>query len=281
MRKIIFSVTALFSVFAFNVFGQACVNSEATISIENGLRVDNNVFVFDVAIRNSGASSLVFSAFGGGLFGIPEGVEGFFEVIEQPAKKGLSLNQLDASLMKRNAPIMRWSSIPLFRDGEILEKNRVKFAKFRFVRTGGESLPKTILLKWKDAGIFAPQVVTYCEGNDYAVTLTFANGGLKTEDLTIYSTGISATTENNSGFININPNPAIEKFTLDVSNLVSREGEINLEMLDVAGKVVMSRVLAKNESEHTILLHGLISSTYLVKVSQNGKVYTKKLIKVQ
>jgi hypothetical protein len=92
---------------------------------------------------------------------------------------------------------------------------------------------------------------------------------------------LSSTKEDNINLISINPNPAIDNFTLDISSLTSLEGEIELEILDVSGKIVLEKKLSNAERNHTISLIGLTPSTYVVKVIQNDKVYTKSLIKIE
>jgi hypothetical protein len=162
---------------------QACSGTQATVSIQNGIKVSADVFTFEVWIQESGSTTLTFSAYGGGVLGIPVGVTGTFIVLQQPSANGLSLNNFNPNYSTTagfgGTPLMRWTNNPVPAPGVNMPDVAIKVAKFQFTRTGGTALPATLALTWQpDGSANPPQVVTYCNGNTNPVTLTVANGGL-------------------------------------------------------------------------------------------------------
>jgi hypothetical protein len=282
--KNIFNIALILLLTHMVSLGQVCNGSEATIAMSNGIRESENQFSFDIMIRNSGSTELEFSAYGGGILGLPSGVEGKLEVINQPADFNLNLHNLKPDFSKNvgreKATIMRWAHNPTQQIGLKLERSHIKVARLRFTRTGGQELPKTLNLKWQISSVTPAQVVTYCNGHRDPVTLTFANGGLKTGDLTIFENTVSSTKDNDNSFITVTPNPTTEFINVDVSTLLSNDGDIEFQIVDVNGAIMIARGLDKTKTVHSISLGELSAAPYFVKISQNGAVYTKSVIKV-
>jgi len=72
--------------------------------------------------------------------------------------------------------------------------------------------------------------------------------------------------------ITINPNPATSNFTVDLGVA----GQSNVEMFNLVGQKVYSHTT--NESSITINVNSFKSGVYMLKVNQNGQVYTSKVV---
>lgn len=163
--------------------GQGCPGNEATISIQNGEKISANEFTFEVWLYNSGTTTNTFTGVTGGVLGLPVGVTGTFTVVEQPNTLGFTgFNNLTPSLTTTgagNTPMMRWLNIPMAAPGPAMPLSSTKFAKFRFVRSGGTTLPTGLTLLWQPQGFpSSPQIVSYCNGNPGSQTLSMATSTL-------------------------------------------------------------------------------------------------------
>jgi endonuclease I len=72
------------------------------------------------------------------------------------------------------------------------------------------------------------------------------------------------------------PNPASTYIQLQMSNIVN--GEVNVEITDVTGKVVRKFAKQLNGSTITLSTSGISNGTYLVNLRANGEQYTRKVI---
>jgi hypothetical protein len=281
MKKLIVLFFALASY--IHAYSQYCSGREATISITN-LKFENpNSFSFDVEIRNSGTTSLAFSALGGSIIGLPNGVEGTFESISHPRELnnilGDIITKFDSKINDFSHPVMRWTSIPSFQKGVKLSTERSKYTRFRFTRLGGTEIPKDLELKFKELGISRAQAIAYCNDNSNSIALTVDNLGLKTEGIK-YFNGVSRVINSSPSLISVVPNPTADIVNVDISSLLSRDGDLDMDIIDIDGKIVISRQLDKTNTIHAISVAHLAPASYIVRVSQNGQVHSKKLVKI-
>lgn len=165
-------------------YGQSCPGNEGTVDIQNVVVINNNTFTFEVWVQNSGSTTNTMTAFGGGILGLPSGIDGNFTVVQQPSTLGFTgfnpLNpNFNATAGFGGVPIMRWTSNPISSPGPSMPTSLTKFAKFQFQRTSGTALSGTITLSWQPyPSGNNPQIVTYCNGNINPQTLSFADNTL-------------------------------------------------------------------------------------------------------
>jgi hypothetical protein len=72
--------------------------------------------------------------------------------------------------------------------------------------------------------------------------------------------------------VTISPNPATSNFTVDLG----ATGKSNVEMFNLVGQKVYSN--STNDSSITVNVSDLKSGVYMLKISQNGQVYTSKVV---
>lgn len=99
--------------------------------------------------------------------------------------------------------------------------------------------------------------------------------GLNVYKLSSLTSGIGELTKNKSLIIYPNPNAAKELF-IEFENLNANQAKI--EVIDLQGKVATPALVKIDEKTTKIDLSGFAAGTYTVKLYENGKVYTEKLI---
>ena len=77
--------------------------------------------------------------------------------------------------------------------------------------------------------------------------------------------------ETNAATLEIYPNPANTQFVIAGLN-----GDAQIEVLNILGEKVYS--IRSNNSQESISVANLPTGTYFVKISQNDKMVTKKLV---
>ena len=98
-----------------------------------------------------------------------------------------------------------------------------------------------------------------------------------------YSNTISITLEGSEREqISLYPNPAVDKFTIDVE--VSKDSEVEVSIWDATGKLILGNVLNEEleagSYQKEIDIRSLPAGMYNVKVTIENTVYNKKLLKV-
>jgi uncharacterized delta-60 repeat protein len=108
------------------------------------------------------------------------------------------------------------------------------------------------------------------ETHDAAMTQNKSKSGI-TESLEL---------QVSSGIVNIAPNPVRDAFTLELDN--RHAGAVRAEVVSIAGRVEKGFTFSKTtgKSKHILSLSGLASGEYLLRITINGTVQTKKLIKL-
>ena len=79
---------------------------------------------------------------------------------------------------------------------------------------------------------------------------------------------------NATPYFNIFPNPAGNYFNISLKNM---EGDANLEIYDLIGKLVMKKIIGNNDI-YRIDAENLENGVYLVVVSNGNGVLTKKVL---
>lgn len=72
--------------------------------------------------------------------------------------------------------------------------------------------------------------------------------------------------------ITVRPNPATNQFTVDLDG----EGTAQLQLFNLVGQLVYSDVTGNASA--TVNVSNLNSGVYVLKITQNGKVYTSKVV---
>ena len=101
-----------------------------------------------------------------------------------------------------------------------------------------------------------------CEGSDtVSVIFVLSVNSLEVSEITMY------------------PNPTTDRITIEVSNFTSL-GDVNVKVLDITGKVVMSEKLSGNGNmfNETYDVSGLATGTYFVQFEANGEVVTRQFV---
>jgi len=82
----------------------------------------------------------------------------------------------------------------------------------------------------------------------------------------------------NSDIINMYPNPNDGRFTLDLKNFPQFEENV-VTIVDLTGKIIYKRILPKSENISQFDLFGLDSGVYILMITSNEIIITKKFIK--
>lgn len=164
--------------FAPKIWGQACAGATVTVNILNAERVSADEFTYEVWFFNSNSNiSMNIANLQGGVIGLPAGIIGTFSVVELPTTIGLNGLTLTTPTVSSNI-LMRWTETALPSPGIPMSTSPTKFAKFRYIRSGGTALPSSFNLSWQASGGAALQVVGYCGGNSNSSAYATSAGNL-------------------------------------------------------------------------------------------------------
>ncbi|WP_018344355.1 glycoside hydrolase family 9 protein [Cytophaga aurantiaca] len=78
--------------------------------------------------------------------------------------------------------------------------------------------------------------------------------------------------------LNVKPNPTQDQLSIDFPASVSVSDEIQVDVYNVVGNVVLSK---KIQNSSTISIGALENGVYILKVSQGGLVFTQRVVKIQ
>ena len=112
-------------------------------------------------------------------------------------------------------------------------------------------------------GTFKNNSKTFCQG--YIQPLFFLNLENVSNDLELEAT--------------LFPNPFISYFTIQFEEIINTE--INLEIYDLFGRRIFSKIYEKNQNITISNWYNSISSSFTVKVTANKKLFTSKLINIE
>jgi endoglucanase len=90
------------------------------------------------------------------------------------------------------------------------------------------------------------------------------------------TTGIMNST--NTLNITIRPNPTQDQLTIGFPQSVATSDIIQVELYDMLGKKVLSKSISNNAA---ISIGSLDNGVYVIKVSQDGLIYTERVVKIQ
>ena len=119
---------------------------------------------------------------------------------------------------------------------------------------------------------------TIAFGSAAKLTVTGYNLYTFTKDLTVTSHTALPTENTFSNTVKVSPNPASEQVKISIDNAIN--GTYNVEIMNLAGQVVLSKVFEKNSTYFTqeIDLSNLTKGAYLVKFSNNENIGFQKLL---
>lgn len=84
-----------------------------------------------------------------------------------------------------------------------------------------------------------------------------------------------------AGNVEIVPNPSNGQFSITLSNIDVNSKGLHIQVYDMRGKVVYQREISHvTERKHAVNIIDQPMGTYMVKVIANGKLYTKRIVKL-
>ena len=89
-------------------------------------------------------------------------------------------------------------------------------------------------------------------------------------------TGISQAT--NSLSVSIKPNPTNDLLTIEVPASIATSDNISVELYNMLGNKVLSKTISNNS---TVSLSNLSEGVYVLKVSQDGLIFTDRVVKIK
>lgn len=119
---------------------------------------------------------------------------------------------------------------------------------------------------------------TIAFGSAAKLTVTGYNLYTFTKDLTVTSHTALPTENTFSNTVKVSPNPASSQVKISIDNAIN--GTYNVEIMNLAGQVVLSKVFEKNSTYFTqeIDLSNLTKGAYLIKFSNNENIGFQKLL---
>ena len=119
---------------------------------------------------------------------------------------------------------------------------------------------------------------TIAFGSSAKLTVTGYNLYTFTKDVTVTSHTALPTENSFSNSVIVSPNPASEQVKISIDNAIN--GTYNVEIMNLAGQVVLSKVFEKNSTYLTqeIDLTNLTKGAYLIKFSNNENIGFQKLL---
>ncbi|MEM6272524.1 MAG: T9SS type A sorting domain-containing protein [Bacteroidota bacterium] len=76
--------------------------------------------------------------------------------------------------------------------------------------------------------------------------------------------------------VSLYPNPNAGQFALELAKAPMQD--LNLQVLDISGRIVHTETLAAQQSRHTVSTHGLSDGVYLVRITGEQIAVTRKMV---
>jgi len=210
-------------------------------------------------------------------------VSGVLDSMTMLPKSGFAFNQRPASLTGKNQYMIYGSSpgslsVTLTR-WDSGTNSRVIVASGNITHS-----PSAMAMSWANFTI----PLTYADGNnpDSCIIVLKASGSAPTNldylwvDNLAFTGTVTGLTTQESVLSNVNvfPNPSAD--LINVTLNLKSEQKVSLELVDVTGKLIVSKDLGllQGESNHSLNSNGITKGIYFVKVVSDKGTETKKII---
>ncbi|MBP8034143.1 MAG: T9SS type A sorting domain-containing protein [Bacteroidia bacterium] len=259
-----------------------------TYSVPDGWGTLNNTYSVQTVTRANPGSpgsyymKITSKTLGGNVIG-GIAVSGVLDSMTMLPKSGFAFNQRPASLTGKNQYMIYGSSpgslsVTLTR-WDSGTNSRVIVASGNIAHS-----PSAMAMSWTNFTI----PLTYADGNnpDSCIIVLKASGSAPTNldylwvdnlAFTGTVTGLK-TQESFLSNVNVFPNPSAD--LINVTLHLKSEQKVSLELVDVTGKLIVSKELGslQGESNQSLNVHGIAKGTYFVKVVSDKGTEVKKII---